>query len=266
MPAIYAHRAFGEEVRSRLPKEAFPEIFSCPDSYALGLHGPDTLFYYHPLSKNAVNGRGNAMHDASAASFFSAARAVREQRGRLPSDTAYLYGFICHFALDSVCHPEVDAQMRAHALSHTAVEAAFERHMLLKDGLDPVKAHIAGHIRASAENIAAVAAYCGVTDAQAEKSIRSMVRCSEVLRCPNGAKRALLSLELRIAGKRSVIGTIVPAEPAPAGEAAAAALMPCYARAADKACALLENYRAYLAGEAALEMRFASNYESEELL
>lgn len=92
-----------------------------------------------------------------------------------------------------------------------------------------------------------------------------MVRCSALLRCPNGAKRALLTFLLRVAGSRSVIDMIVPALPTPAGEAAAAALMPCYARAADKACALLENYRAYLAGEAALDARFSSNYESEVL-
>lgn len=51
MPAIYAHRAFGEDLKKRLPPERFAEVFAHPDCFALGLHGPDTLFYFHPLGK-----------------------------------------------------------------------------------------------------------------------------------------------------------------------------------------------------------------------
>ena len=54
MPAIYAHRMFGERVVSGLSRARFFEIFQYPEAYALGLHGPDLLFYYRPLYGNAV--------------------------------------------------------------------------------------------------------------------------------------------------------------------------------------------------------------------
>lgn len=266
MPAIYAHRAFGEELKSMLPEEAFPEIFSHPDSFALGLHGPDVLFYYHPLRKNAVSERGNALHMQAALPFFQEARRILRARKSPAADVAYLCGFVCHFALDSVCHPAVAAQMQALGLSHTAVEAALERAVLLRDGQDPVRAYIAEHIRASEENISAVATYCGVTRREAAHAIRSMVRCSALLRAPGRIKRGLLRAVLRLVGSRSVIDMIVPAADTPAGERAADALLPCYRRALVKAAELLQNYRAFLAGDAEPDRRFASNYESEETL
>ena len=264
MPAIYAHRAFGEDVKKRLARDRYAEVFAFPDSFALGLHGPDTLFYFHPLGHNAVNRRGNAMHEESAALFFTRSRDIFVQRGCRAAERAYLYGFVCHFALDSVCHPEVAAQMRKYDVSHTAVEAAFERCMLERDGLDPVRAHVESHIRASGENVCAVAAYCGVSEKQARRAICSMVRCSRLLRAPNACKRALLHFALRLAGSKSVIDMIVPAQDKPVHAKGNAALAACYARALEKAVSLIGNLRGFLAGEEALDEAFSSNYESEE--
>ncbi len=265
MPAIYAHRAFGEDVRRRLDGARFPEIGACPDSFALGLHGPDPLFYYHPLRANAVSRRGNRLHEESAAPFFLRAKETLAGRHTPAADVAYLYGFVCHFALDSVCHPEVARRMEEHSLSHAAVEAAFERAVLHRDGLDH-RARIADHVRASEENISALAAYCSIEEREAKQAIRSMISCSRLLRAPNGAKRALLTAALRLAGSKSVIDMIVPARPSPQARQAAEALLPCYDRALRKAEELLENYRACLFSDGTLDIRFTSNYESEELL
>ena len=76
MPAIYAHKMFGERILSCLSRERFPEIFAHPEAFALGLHGPDVLFYYRPLHKNPVSAKGDAMHEASAAPFFARARDI----------------------------------------------------------------------------------------------------------------------------------------------------------------------------------------------
>ena len=265
MPAIYAHRAFGEDLKKRLPPERFAEVFAHPDCFALGLHGPDTLFYFHPLGKNAVNLRGEELHKRPAREFFFFSLDTLTERGASAADIAYLYGFVCHFALDSVCHPEVAAQMKEHSLSHTAVEAAFEREMLLRDQKEPVRAVIADHIRATQENISAVSAYCGVTPCEAKKCIRSMVRSSRLLRAPDALRRAILRFALRIAGSRSVIDMIIPERDTPKKKAAAQALSAAYERALGVAVALLENFRAFLAGEATLDERFSSNFDTEEL-
>lgn len=264
MPAIYAHRAFGEDLKAILPRGRFQEIFEHADCFSVGLHGPDTLFYFHPLKKNAVSRHGEALHEARAADFFEGARAIFLQRGGRAADRAYLYGFVCHFALDSVCHPEVALQMQRYRLSHTAVEAAFERAMMLRDGRDPLKTDVAAHLHATAEAVSAVAAYCGVTERQARTAIRSMVRSSRLLRAPDAFRRGLLHACLRIAGSRSVIDMIVPERDRPECAEGNAALAACYGRALQKAEELLENYRSFLAGEGRPDERFSSNYESEE--
>ena len=57
---------------------------------------------------------------------------------------------------------------------------------------------------------------------------------------------------------------IIPERDKPVHTDGNAALTACYARALDKAVHLLENYRAFLAGDAELDPGFLSNYESEE--
>ena len=55
MPSTYAHYRFGQEVRSGLPEALQALIRSNLDLYYLGLHGPDLLFYDHPLWSTPVN-------------------------------------------------------------------------------------------------------------------------------------------------------------------------------------------------------------------
>ena len=69
---------------------------------------------------------------------------------------------------------------------------------------------------------------------------------------------------LRLAGSKSVIDMIVPAQDKPVHAKGNAALAACYARALEKAVSLIGNLRGFLAGEEALDEAFSSNYESEE--
>ena len=105
MPAVYAHRRFGEEVLAACQNdEARTAIESYPDLFRIGLQGPDILFYYDPLRKNPYKAAGDAIHDAAAAPFFAGAAA--RVNGRVEGQLlfSYLLGFLCHFALDSEGH------------------------------------------------------------------------------------------------------------------------------------------------------------------
>ena len=51
---------------------------------------------------------------------------------------AYLYGFLCHFILDSECHPYISCYMEEHGLGHLEIETDFERYLLEKSGHDPL--------------------------------------------------------------------------------------------------------------------------------
>lgn len=262
MPALYAHKKFGDVIAAALGGE-FPEMQEQRVYFALGLHGPDPLFYHKPLKANAVRRRGDALHEASAAGFFREARGIYLARGRRAEDRAYLYGFVCHFCLDSVCHAEVAAQMRLCSMTHAGIESAFERMLLLEDGQAPEKAVLTRHLDASAAE--AMAAYCGVSSGQAKKAVRSMRFYSALLRCPNACKRALVLFGLRIAGKYdSIAPMMIPTTESDAVRKSNAALRALFDRATNKALALIPALRAYLDADAPLSARFDSNFESEE--
>lgn len=71
MPATYAHYRFGLAVLERLPEAQRSVIASEPDLFMIGLHGPDILFFYHPLFPvNRVIRLGRQLHRAPGLPFF----------------------------------------------------------------------------------------------------------------------------------------------------------------------------------------------------
>ena len=103
MPSTYAHRCFGRQVLAALPQEMQQLLLPEQNLFSIGLHGPDILFFDHPLLGH-VSRLGHRMHKQSGAAFF---RPAGEKLAALEfpaPETAYLYGFLCHFALDRACH------------------------------------------------------------------------------------------------------------------------------------------------------------------
>ena len=120
MPTTYTHHRFGNDVFSRLPAPLQEKISAIPGLFDIGLHGPDFLFYYKPLSKNPVNQRGHP--DARAAwqnLFYSRPFLALSHMAEPDAGFAYICGFLCHFALDSTCHPYIEQQVVPQA-SRTA--------------------------------------------------------------------------------------------------------------------------------------------------
>ena len=72
-----------------------------------------------------------------------------EQAEDKAAGRAYLYGVICHFALDSACHPYVEKMIHASGLSHSEIEMEFDRFLLTEDHRDPLSYPLAGHIPVS---------------------------------------------------------------------------------------------------------------------
>ena len=107
------------------------------DAFLIGLHGPDLLCYYRPFGKNRINQQGTRMHRELAAGFFEKGKEEYE-KDHDPVLRAYLYGFLCHFILDSECHPYISCYMEEHGLGHLEIETDFERYLLEKSGHDPL--------------------------------------------------------------------------------------------------------------------------------
>ena len=108
MPSTYAHRRFGANVLDHLPAPLREKLEAHRELYDIGLHGPDVLFYYHAEKSTPVAALGNAMHDEPGRTFFDRARRVVHEEADRKAALAYALGFVCHFALDSTCHPFVE--------------------------------------------------------------------------------------------------------------------------------------------------------------
>lgn len=199
MPAFYAHYRFGCDVL----RDAPPSIQTvCQENRALfdiGLHGPDLFFFYRPVLPNSVNRIGHEAHHRSGREFLVRGKKVLSAAKDKRATRAYLYGLLCHFALDSVCHPYVAEAMSEYDLTHAAVETAFDRALLTADRIDPLTFDPCGHFEVTRRNAAIIAPFYppAVTDI-VEKSLKSMVFYGRVLFNQNRAFRTVLDKALYI--------------------------------------------------------------------
>lgn len=139
MPALYAHNKFGKKVIKNLPPTLKNIIKKYPNSFRIGLQGPDTLFFYRPLYKNKINQTGVRIHRDDAYPFFYDALSIVCANGYDSACHAYILGFICHFALDYSCHPYVNKSMVETGCGHIEIEGDFDHYLLQMDGRIPHK-------------------------------------------------------------------------------------------------------------------------------
>ncbi len=211
MPSMYTHQQFGNEVEALLPKELRENrIAPFRDLFSIGFQGPDIYFFYRPLSWGEVPQYGNRMHDLSGREFFG--RAL-EQYYSLPSGTdenqrlrqavrSYLYGVLCHYALDSTCHKYIDEVDASGVTSHAELEGDYDRRLIARAGRNPVEEDVACEFHPSAEAARAIAVlYPEMTADITEEALRSCVRLQHLLRCPGDRKRNFFYSVLRLIGK-----------------------------------------------------------------
>lgn len=198
MPTTYAHYRFGRDVYKQLPKQAQDIIQSHGGLYNIGLHGPDLLFYYKVYKKNPVSQTGFDMHDQPAMGFFRHGAQVMHKKLSFltASKYAYLFGFLCHFALDSRCHPYVERMVRETGISHSEIEAELDRDLMIRDGLDPMVCRPTSHLRPKAFYGGIIAGFFpGISPGQIVTSIRSMRFCCNLL-APSGRRLRSVILHL----------------------------------------------------------------------
>ncbi len=244
MPSTYAHYRFGKDVLSLLSKEYKQLVQEHRGLFDIGLHGPDLLFYYHPLHANAVSNVGFAMHDRPGEEFFAQAGKTLSQNGYLEEMTAYIYGFICHFALDRECHGYIDEKIASSGVSHAEIEAEFDRSLLVKDGYDPVGKKLTEHIQPVVHNARIISRFFpAVTEKQICKSLRSIVFYNNLLCAPGKQKRRLIYGLLKLSGNYEVMkGLVIGYQPNPLCEDSCIKLTELYQSAKEKAVKLIEGF------------------------
>ena len=186
MPSDYAHYRFGNLALPSLPKDLQRSVGRFRQLYDVGQHGPDLFFHYNIVCKTSVGRLASTMHEDTGEVFFT--RACKRLRLH-PSEAGmvYLYGFLGHYCLDSICHPFIHEHTDEGDIGHTELETEFDRFLMTKDGKTPVHSQdFSGHMALS-RNEAATAAEVlySVTPAQVYRSTHNMARHTHILAAAN---------------------------------------------------------------------------------
>lgn len=199
MPSTYAHTRFARQAARTLPEAAQRSIRRFPQLFDVGAQGPDLFFFYQPLFPTGMGGLGKWFHDLSGREFFE--QAARHYAD-FPSEGAmvYLYGVLCHYALDSLCHRRILSVGKDPG--HTELEAEFDRVLLTRDGQEPPhRQNLGKHLRLTWGECVTVAGF--YPPATAYTLRRSLTVMTAVCRAMTMKSRRLLHALLRLGGERS---------------------------------------------------------------
>ena len=175
MPSTYAHYRFGCDAVSLLPKKAQLTIGRFRRLYDVGLHGPDPFFHYNFLCHTEVGDLGNSMHKLTGEAFFTQ---ICKRYRMHPSEAgrSYIYGFLGHYVLDSMCHPFINETVAQGEVGHIEMESEFERFLLDLDGKKPPnRQDVSGHLKLTRTESYTVAELLDpVTAGQFRQAVRNM--------------------------------------------------------------------------------------------
>ena len=219
MPSTYAQDRFGKDVYKKLPDDIRKLVSDERRLFLAGLHGPDILFYYKPLRSNRVNSIGYGMHDRPACEFFDHALNELENSREVGIEgmKAYIYGFICHYALDHACHTYVEQKLRESGVPHAVIEVDFDRMLMVMDGLDPISQKLTRHISCDMGTAFVIKQFFPeLTVEDVQNSLASMIWYNDLLVAPGNIKRWLIYGLLWISGNyKEMHGLIVNKIPNP---------------------------------------------------
>ncbi len=200
LSANYTHYRFGAAMLNVIPADLARVAKRYRRLYDMGLHGPD-IFFYNPLLRKKYGRPAPYYHNQSGAEFFGRVCRIIRMNASEPM-TAYLYGVLCHYCLDSVVHPFIK-QISTTNGEHLSMETEFDRYLLELDGkTDPHTCDISGHIKLTRQECQAVAAcYPGVTAQEVAASVKNMAFVIRTLAVRDGVRRSVLEGAIRTAGE-----------------------------------------------------------------
>lgn len=107
MPACLTHYLFAQNVLSDLSEK--DDLNLC--AYFWGAQGPDFLFchrYFPWMKGKSLKAYGSKLHETPPSATLSAMRDFVKHHDD-PAYRSYVYGFLCHYSLDSTAHPYINS-------------------------------------------------------------------------------------------------------------------------------------------------------------
>ena len=193
MPGNYAHYRMGVVLLPTFPADVRRTIGRFRRLFDVGLHGPDIFFYHGLPVPTATSALGSKYHDQTGREFFQrGCRVARLEASEAAQ--AYLYGVLCHYALDSICHPFIEEQAQTTGVLPLEIETEFDRFLLYTDGKRPPESQdLTNHLSLTPGECATVAKfYPPATARQIQESLRRMSRTMKLLSTPEGPRRTAL--------------------------------------------------------------------------
>ena len=210
MPTTYAHYRFGCDALATMPQDLQHIVQKYRQLYDFGVHGPDLLFYDKPFASTRINQIGYESHERTGVDFFTQAAKALRASNRKEAALSYLLGVLCHFTLDRECHPYV-AEKEETGASHSEIESSFDRYLMEKDGLDPLRHNVTQHLIPSQLSALVISDfYPPLTPKEIFHTEKSMVFYLKALIAPPGPKRKALLAGLKAAGHASIGDMLVP--------------------------------------------------------
>jgi hypothetical protein len=176
---------------------------------------------------------------------------------------AYIFGFICHFVLDSACHPVIQSVIEDYGVSHAEIEAEFDRHVLKSIQLSPDRFSPKPLIPAGAQvSETASLFYPGVVPKQLERSIGTMKRCFTIVYSSRNSVKRLTKLFFFLCGHYRSLNALVDGKhPSLSSQDIDRTLQPAFSDSVEVAAQLMVEFYQGLEEEKPLNVRFARNFK-----
>ena len=262
MPTTYAHDLFGKMVYHRLDPEIQEKIKKYQTTYQIGLHGPDILFYVRPFHKNRFNQMAHRLHREEAAGFFERGRELY-QKTENEEILVYLLGFICHFMLDSTCHPYISEYMKKTGARHDEIETEFDRALMVRTGKDPFHYQPGSVIRIEKNSVDAISEVMeGMSHRDIVRALMGSKFYTRLPICDSEKKRKIKLAVARILFMyRLADGRIIRGEPKDICLESTQHLTQLFLQTVPEAAAMINEYYKQRNGSDRLNVRFDRNYK-----
>jgi hypothetical protein len=184
MPGCMAHYQFGQDILNTLNFTLRQLVTAYKNEFDIGLQGPDIFFTYQMLKNPGLLRYGLKWHACSANRMFAP---LFREKPKMASSFAYTLGLLCHYFLDSACHPYIFGRCGSLP-EHWKMEAAYDKAIMRRYAYGAERYPYLPVTMLDYTGIAII--WPGVN----ERTVETSIRAAHVLKRVLDTKRALIVL------------------------------------------------------------------------